>query len=150
MSKDRCIGIFFFLLFALLWFWVIPANTRGPVEAAYPRFAAILMLVPAIGLMLRRTTPENALRLPAFDMQRLLQSEYMRILLLVMSYPIYLICVQALGFYTAGFLFCIGWMLFFGERTFARVLITPVVLLGSIYCIVSVFLRYPLPRGLFI
>jgi len=149
MSKDRCIGIFFLLVFLTLWFWLIPSYTRGPVEAAYPRFASLIMLVPAIGMILRRTTPENILHLPAFDLQKLLRSEYARVLLLILSYPVYLISVQALGFYTAGFLFCVGWMLFFGERALTRVLITPVLLLGSIYGIVSAFLRYPLPSGLF-
>ena len=149
MSKDRCIGVFFLLFWLVLWFWLIPAYTRGPVEAAYPRFASLIMLVPAIGMILRRTTPENALHLPALDLQKFLRSEYARVLLLIMSYPVYLVSVQTFGFYTAGILFCVGWMLFFGERTLTRVLITPTLLLGTIYGIVSVFLRYPLPRGVF-
>jgi len=149
MSKDRCIGIFFLLVFLTLWFWLIPSYTRGPVEAAYPRFASIIMLVPAIAMILRRTTPENILRLPAFDLQKLLSSEYMRVLLLIVSYPVYLVCVQTFGFYTAGLVFCVGWMLFFGERALTRVILTPVLLLGSIYGIVTAFLRYPLPSGMF-
>jgi len=148
MSKDRCIGIFFLLLFLSLWLWVIPFYTKGPVEAAYPRFAALIMLVPAIGMILRKATPESILRLPAFDLHKLLRSEYTRVLLLIMSYPVYLISVQTFGFYTAGFVFCVGWMIFFGERTLARILITPLLLLGSIYSIVTAFLRYPLPSGL--
>ena len=147
MSKDRCIGIFFLLVFALLWFWIIPLYTRGPTEATYPRFAALLMIAPAIGLILRKVTPENAIRLPAFDLRELLRSEYARTILLVISYVIYLNCVEALGFYTAGLSFCMFWMLFFGERALKRILLTPFIILGCMYGIVTKFLQYPLPSG---
>ena len=149
MSKDRCIGIFFLLLFLVLWFWLIPIYTKGPVEAAYPRFASLLMLIPAVGMILRKTAPENILRLPAFDLHKLLRSEYACVFLLIVSYPVYLVCVQIFGFYTAGFAFCVGWMIFFGERALTRILLTPLLLLGSIYGIVTAFLRYPLPAGMF-
>ena len=148
MSKDRCIGFFFLLVFVVLWFYIIPIYTRGAEEAAYPRFAALVMLVPAIGMILRRATPENALRLPAFDLQAFLRSAYARIILLAISYVAYLKCVETFGFYTASFVFCIGWMFFFGERIAKRILLTPLVLLVCTYAIVTKFLKFPLPSGL--
>jgi len=148
MSKDRCIGLFFLLVVALIWFWIIPLYSKGAEQAVYPRFVSVLMAVSAIGLMLRKTTPQNALRLPAFDLQKLARSVYARTLMLVISYVLYLYSIEIFGFYTSSFVFCVGWMFFFGERTLKRILVTPVILLGVTYGIVTVFLKYPLPAGL--
>jgi len=148
MSKDRCIGIFFLLVSGVLWFWLIPSYTRGPAEAAYPRFVAFLMFVPAVAMLFRKATPENTLHLPTFDLQKLLRAPFMRTLLLIISYAIYIKCVEIFGFYTSGFVFCIGWMLFLGERAVIRVLLTPLLVLGIMYVFITVVLRYPLPAGI--
>jgi Na+-translocating ferredoxin:NAD+ oxidoreductase RnfA subunit len=148
MSKDRCIGILFLLIFAALWFWLIPSYTRGPTEAAYPRFAAFLMLVPAFVMIFRKAAPKDIIHLPAFDLKKLLQSPFVRTVLLVLSYMVYLNCVEAIGFYVSGFVFCVFWMLFFGERSILRITLTPFFILGSMYVLITKVLRYPLPAGL--
>ena len=148
MSRDRCIGILFLLFCALLWFYLIPTYIKGTKQAVYPQLIVIILAIPSVGMLFRKATPQNVLRFLVLDLQQLVHSVYARTILLVISYAAYLLCVDALGFFSASGLFCLYYMCFFGERTLKGLFMTPAILLGCTYCIIALFLKYPLPKGL--
>ena len=71
-----------------------------------------------------------------------------KILVLVLSYIVFLLCVEKIGFFVSSAVFCPLYMLFFAERNFWRISLTTCELLGGIYIIVVQLLKYPLPAGL--
>ena len=147
MSVDRLIGGLFLFACLLLWFWIIPQQVVGEEQAFYPRLTVILVAIPAALMFLRNKGRRITLAFfrEGSDISKDLAG---KILVLVLSYIVFLLCVEKIGFFVSSAVFCPLYMLFFEERKFWRISLTTCGLLGGIYIIVVQLLKYPLPAGL--
>lgn len=141
MNSDRCIGLGFLILCALLWFVIIPGQTEGAEEAFVPRLTVLGLAIPSLIMFVRRprsVTPLN------FYPEAFVRSTLPTLGLFLA----YLIGVSYVGFYVSTACFLILSLLLFGERRVKTLILAPTVLLAAVYVVVSVFLNFQLPAGM--
>lgn len=141
MNNDRWIGLGFLILCALLWFVIIPGQTEGSEEAFVPRLTVLGLTIPSLIMFLRRPAATVPLDV---NLNAFLSSTLPTLGLFIA----YLIGVTFLGFYVSTACFLVLSMILFGERRAKTLILAPVLLLGSVYVVVSVCLKFQLPAGL--
>lgn len=145
MLQDRAIGCLFLGLSLLLWFVILPREIPGEEQLVYPRLTVLFIAIPSLLMILRggrgavrpRTSPEHGGAHVG-----------LRVFALILLMALCIALTGFLGFFVANFLCAICYMRFFGERSLARVVLVPAVLLGAIWLIVVRLLHYPLPQGI--
>ena len=141
MSNDRWIGLGFLILCALLWFVIIPGQTEGAEEAFAPRLVVLGLAIPSLIMFLRRPSVTVPLDL---NLNAFLGSTLPTLGLFIA----YLVGVALFGFYISTVCFLVLSMILFGERRKKTLLLAPLVLLGGVYVVISVCLKFQLPAGL--
>lgn len=141
MSNDRWIGLGFLILCALLWFVIIPGQTEGAEEAFAPRLVVLGLAIPSFIMFLRRPSVTVPLDL---NLNAFLGSTLPTLGLFIA----YLVGVTLFGFYISTVCFLVLSMILFGERRKKTLILAPLVLLGGVYVVISVCLKFQLPAGL--
>lgn len=141
MNTDRWIGLGVLVLCALFWFVIIPEQTEGATEAFMPRLAVIGLAIPSLIMLMRH---RSTVKPPDFDPGAFLHST----LPCIGAFAMYVLGVACIGFYLPTACFLVFALLLFGERKLKTLVLTPALLVGVVYVVMSVCLNFELPSGL--
>lgn len=148
MTTDRLIGSLFLAFCLLMWFVIIPSEMASEEQEFYPRLTILCIALPAFLMILRRSGKRIGLGDLASYFSNMGNPSSIRLLVLVASYAICILCTEYIGFFVTNFVFFIFYMILLHERRLANILITPIFLLAAIYGVIVCALKYPLPDGL--
>ena len=141
MNLDRLIGVVVLVLTALLWWVIIPNEVKGFEQSLMPRLVTLLLGISALGLTLR-PGPAKVSTDPA-------QVRGMVSVIGMMGvYLIYIIVIPTVGFFVSSGVALVVFLWLLGMRRVRILVGVPVVMLTSIWLIITELLQYPLPAGL--
>ncbi len=140
MTQDRWMGLGFLLFCALLWFFIIPQQTEGFDEAFVPRLITAAMAIPSAILLIRGKRNGDV----SFDTGAFLHATLPAVLLVLA----FLAGTAYIGFFVSAAVFLVCALLLFGERRPGALLLSPMIILGSIYAVMIRLLHFDMPHGL--
>lgn len=141
MYQDRLLGLVLLGFSALLWWVILPAEVRGFEQGLMPRLVTLLLTIGGLGLCWRPAPGKIAL-------DRVHLQVAGRVIGMMALYLLYLIAIPWLGFFTASALISVVTLYLLGARHPRTLILTPLIMLGSIWLCIVHFLHYPLPQGL--
>ena len=143
MNTDQKLGIGLVVFCLILWFYAIPYHVVGKAPKFFPRLILFFILIPGILLIATRRTPQNGPRIP-FKRRK----DVHNALMTAVFFLIYISCIDVIGYFTASFLSIMGFLYFFGERSWKRIALIPAGILFFIYFVIERMLSFPLPKGI--
>lgn len=149
MNRQVKIGGVLIVFCLILWFFLIPAQTKGPKEAFFPKVITIWLgsngIFITMNSLLKRSKSPNKINLS----EKYGKSEILKIIFIMVFFFIYIIMVYLIGFILPSFLFLIFIMLFLGIRNWKILFLIPTVCILMIYVLIEAILQFPLPKGIF-
>ena len=142
LQKNRIMGVVLLAICLVLWFLIIPEETKGEEEALFPQLVTILIAIAGIMLIFQRSAKINE-----EEKQKPDKKVIVRVVVTAVAFGIYLMLVKLIGFFISSFLILTTLMAYFGVRKIRRILLIPVFVLMAIYVVIVRFLGFPLPRG---
>jgi hypothetical protein len=142
MNSDQKLGIGLIVFCSVMWFYAIPFRIVGDAPKFFPRLIVFFILIPSILLILTRRVSGTAVRQPFGDRKELHKSFTTAVFFLI-----YIALIDIVGYFTTSFFAVAGFLYFFGERNWKRILIVPATILFFVYFIIEKMLSFPLPKG---
>jgi len=145
---DRQFKIFGVLIIfcLILWFFLIPNQTKGPKEAFFPKIITIWLGISAIFGLLGKSRFPNKNNLSLKNEKK----GTLKIIFIMLFFFIYIIMIYLIGFILSSFLFLIFIMLFLNIHNWKILFLMPTVCILVIYVFIEVILKFPLPKGIFL
>lgn len=144
MNADQKLGIGLILFSIVMWFYCIPYQIAGDAPKFFPRLIIFFILVPAILLIVTRKQPvSDSQRMRFID-----RKDIHKALLTAVFFIVYIGLIDVLGYFTSSFLAIMGFLYFFGERTWKGIILIPACILFFIYFVIERMLSFPLPKGM--
>ena len=144
MNTDQKLGIGLILFCIVTWFYAIPYHIDGDAPKFFPRLIVFFILVPAILLIAtrRELTPEN--KGSGIGGRK----DIHKALLAAVFFLVYISLIDVLGYFTTSFLAIMGFLYFFGVRSWKGMIIIPSGILFFVYLVIERILSFPLPKGM--
>jgi len=130
----------------ILWFFLIPNQTKSPKEALFPKIITIWLGISAIIGLLKKSKFPNKNNLSL----KYKKKGTLKIIFIMLFFFIYIIMIYLIGFILSSFLFLIFIMLFLNIHNWKILFLMPTVCILVIYVLIEVILKFPLPKGIFL
>ena len=144
MNADQKLGIGLIFFCIVTWFYAIPYQIAGDAPKFFPRLIIFFILVPAILLIVTRKQPvSGSQRIRFID-----RKDIHKALLTAIFFLAYIGLIDVLGYFSSSFLAIMGFLYFFGERTWKGIILIPSGILFFIYIVIEKMLSFPLPKGI--
>jgi hypothetical protein len=142
MNADQKFGIGLIILCIIMWFYCIPYRIVGDTPKFFPRLIIFFILIPAILLIVTRRQPPEGEHL-RFKDRKDLHTAFMT----AGFFLVYIALIDVIGYFTTSFLAIMGFLYFFGQRSWKGMIIVPAGILFFIYFVIERMLSFPLPKG---
>lgn len=142
MNADQKLGIGLIIFCIIMWFYCIPYAIVGDTPKFFPRLIIFFILVPAVLLIVTRRQLPKGKHLQFRD-----RKDLHKAFLTAGFFLIYIAVIDLLGYFTASFLAIMGFLYFFGQRSWKGMLLVPAGILFFIYFVIERMLSFPLPKG---
>jgi hypothetical protein len=123
--------------------YVIPAGTKGPKEALFPRVLTIWLGLSASILLLKNFKRKEK----DFSQRGFQWKEVFGTCSIIAFFLIYVSMIYFLGYITSSFAFLVGIMFFLGIRSWKVLILIPSGCLSLIYYLIVKLLSFQLPKG---
>ena len=144
MNSNQKLGTGLIIFCFIMWFYSIPYHISGDAPKFFPRLIIFFILVPAILLIVTRQQPFSKNKSPRFKDRK----DIHKALLTAVFFFIYIGLIDVLGYFTSSFLAIMGFLYFFGERSWKGMIVIPACILFFIYFVIERMLSFPLPKGM--
>lgn len=144
MNASQKLGIGLILFCIVMWFYSIPYHVVGDAPKFFPRLIIFFILIPAILLVVTRKqalSENGSLRLKD-------RKDIYKALLTAVFFLVYIALIDVLGYFSSSFLAIMGFLYFFGERSWKGIILIPAGILFFIYFVIERMLSFPLPKGI--
>jgi len=143
MNADQKLGIGLIVFCIFIWFYCIPYHIAGGnAPKFFPRLIIFFILVPAILLIVTRREPPKDKRLPLKE-----RKDLHKALTTAVFFLIYISLIDIIGYFTTSFLAIMGFLYFFGQRSWKGIILVPAGVLFFIYFVIENMLSFPMPKG---
>jgi hypothetical protein len=143
MNADQKLGIGLIIFCVIMWFYCIPYRIVGDAPRFFPRLIIFFILIPSILLIVTRRQPRKGESLRFKD-----RKDLHKALLTALFFLIYIALIDVLGYFTSSFLAVMGFLYFFGVRSWKGIIFVPAGILFFIYLVIERMLSFPLPKGI--
>ena len=143
MNSNQKLGLTILIICLITWFFIIPSQVVGVRESIYPRFVTIWLAISSFLFILysRKGTTKKI----SHGLKN--KKGIGRVIVTVLTFLIYILMIDFLGFFIPSILFLIINMLVFGERDWMILILIPGMLLLFIHFFIEKLLFFPLPKG---
>ena len=144
MNADRKLGIGLIIFCIVMWFYSIPYQIAGDAPKFFPRLIIFFILIPAILLVVARKQPLSEKGTLRFKDRK----DIFKALFTAVFFLVYIALIDVLGYFFSSFLAIMGFLYFFGERSWKGIFLIPAGILFFIYVVIEKMLSFPLPKGM--
>jgi hypothetical protein len=142
MNTDQKLGIGMIIFCIVMWFYCIPYRIVGDAPKFFPRLIIFFILIPAILLIIaRRQAPKGE------HIRFRNRKDLHKAIMTAGFFIVYIALIDVLGYFTSSFLAIMLFLYFFGQRSWAGLILVPAGILFFIYFVIERTLSFPLPKG---
>ncbi len=142
MNADQKLGIGLIIFCIIMWFYCIPYRIVGDTPKFFPRLIIFFILIPGILLIITRRQPSKGEHLQFRD-----RKDLHKAFITAGFFLVYIALIDVFGYFTTSFLAIMGFLYFFGQRSWKGLILVPAGILFFIYFVIERILSFPLPKG---
>lgn len=143
MNTSQKFGLTLLIFCVIMWFFVIPTQVGGMRESTYPRFVTVWIAISSVFLILQSRRGVSKRIFHGLENKKRIA----RVVVITITFLIYVLMIGFLGFYVSGFLFLVMVMLSLGVRDWKILILMPSTFLLFLYFLIERLLVFPLPKG---